>query len=177
MVVFGLCLACCSCAPTIANLSKGYTVPKAIASHVPAEGEVLVLPLWSDSTAYNFHNPYIIPVSGIGTSTADVPKRMGFYIDMYACGGPSKYVVGFLVVLQDGMSIWTDAHGQTVSESNKSLKQELIALVSESVVGPGLRELMQYGNAEMGLTAEDEERLSAIQFLEKTPNELATHGI
>ena len=174
VLAFGLCLGCCSCLPTIANLSKGYSVPKAIASHAPVEEEILVLPLWWDSKTDNFHNPYIIPVSAIGTSTADVPKRTGFYIDTYACGEPSKYVVGFLVVLQAGTVVWSDVRGETIFESNGPLKQELTALVSASVVGPGLRKLMQYGTIEIGLIAEDEERALAIRFLEKIPNEPTT---
>ena len=169
-LALALGLALTSCVPVIANLSKGDSVPTVIVAHAPQGSKILVLPLWLDTRAYNFHDPYVIPTSAIGTSAANVPRRMGFYFDSFVCGGPSTFVIGYLVVLESGTVIWSDVRGENESTS-RALKAELKTLVSGGKAGPGLTELMQYGTIEIGLDADKGERAAALRFLERIPDE------
>jgi hypothetical protein len=90
---------------------------------------------------------------------------------MYACGGPSKYVIGYLIVLEDGSVIWSDVRDTSISKKNGAFTTELISMVSTGEVGPRLRELMQLGMLEIGMRALDEERAAALLFLERIPGE------
>lgn len=167
-VVIGITAA--ACWPVIGNLSKGRTVPEAIERYVPKESRILVLPLWSDGDISNFRDPYIIPASAIGTPEAEVPRRMGFYIDMYACGGPWKYVTGYLVVLESGSVIWSDFRGETTSNDVGTFKSELKLMLENGEVGPRLRELMQYRTGKLGMHASDKERAAALSFVQAIPD-------
>ena len=158
-----------ACVPRIANLSKGDSVPEVVALHTPAESGILVLPLWSEGQGYRFRDPYIVPASSIGTPDADVPRRMGFYFDWFVCGGPNKYVVGYLVVTESGRFIWSRYGGDRISEFSSVLGRELAELLSGHAVGPALQELMQYGDVRVGVHASQEERTAALGFLERIP--------
>ena len=164
---FMLFLAFTSCLPMISNVSKGDTVPAVIASEGPPESEILVLPFWSDQRSWNFHDPYVIPISAIGTPQASVPPRRAFYFEPFVCGGPPMYITDYLVVLESGTVIWTDSRGSTISRSSTSLKAEVRSLLSEGRLGPGLAELMQWEPTHVGLVAEDQARSNALRFLDK----------
>ena len=159
-----------SCIPKIANLSTGDTVPEAVASHVATDSSLLVLPLWLDTKQYNFRDPYVIAASAIGTPEANVPRRTGFYFDAFVCGGPPKFVVGYLVVAEDGTFVWSDFSGERTSHDSAILKEELTALVSGQETGPHLRDLMEYGTSELGFHADEADRRATAQFLERIPN-------
>jgi hypothetical protein len=87
------------------------------------------------------------------------------------CGGPRKFVDGYLVVLESGTVIWSDVRGERVSRGGSALTTELKALVSGGEVGDTLRELMQYGTIEIGIHADEDERAAALRFLERIPDQ------
>ena len=157
-----------SCIPTIANLSKGETVPEAVATYVTTDSEILVLPLWSDKRRWNFRDPYLIPASVIGTTEANVPRRIGFYLDDFVCGGPSKFVVGYLVLTETGRFIWSNGHNEKQSDT-AALRAELYTLVSGEDIGPHLQDLMGFGSGDVGFRADRNDRLAVVRFLERIP--------
>ena len=176
MIVFAVMST--SCFPVIANLSKGSTVPGTVATYFPSQSRLLVVPLWSEYPMWTFRDPYIIPASAIGTPDADVPRRTGFYIDTFACGGPWKYVIGYLIVPEDGSVIWSDLRRGTPSDDRVALSNEGVALRSElklmfmeGEVGPRLRELMQYGTLKLEVHVNAKERAAALSFLQPARNE------
>ena len=159
-----------ACVPMIANFSKGQSVPTAVAAYAPMDSHLLVLPMWLDTRMYHFHSLYVIPASAIGTPQAAVPRRMGLYLDSFVCGGPTTFVVGYLVVLDTGTVIWSDVRGDRSSSDKQTLKPELKALVTSGQLGPALRELIQY-NSEVAFDVPAEDRSVAMLLLDRIPDE------
>jgi len=155
-----------ACFPVISNLSKGSTVPKDLQVNVSRDSHLLVLPLWTDSDGFEFRDPYIIRASAIGTPEADVPRRMGFYIDSFACGGPSKFVMGYLLVPDTGSVVWSDIMGVRTSDDRSVIVGELKQMIASGNVGPRIRELAQYGDMKLTMHTKQENRVAALAFLE-----------
>ena len=161
-----LCIASTACIPTIAKFSAGATVPSVVASHAPTQSQILVLPLWHDTGMYHFHSPYVIPASAIGTPDAAVPKRIGMYLDSLVCGGPNTYVLGYLVAVDTGTVIWSDALADRVATDRHTLKAELRTLILRGKLGPALRNLIQYELIPISFDVSDHDRTIAMSFVE-----------
>jgi len=167
-LVLGLGVVSVSCVPVVANLAKGEIVPQSIAPHTGLEGTLLVLPLWTDMHEFTFRDPYVISASAVGTPSAGVPRRMGFYFEsLVACGGPSNLVIGYLVVTDTGRIVWSDMRGERVSSDVSRLKAELEVLLGGAQAGPGILGLAQMGDAPIGFHASQERRARATEFLAK----------
>jgi len=165
-LVITISLANISCWPVIANLAEGKTVPKDLDRYVPHDSRILVFPLWVDGEVYDFRDPYIITASAIGTPEARVLRRMGFYIDMYACGGPSKFVWGYLLMPDRGSVVWSDPIGVRRSDDRNAFVGELKTMMSAGGVGPRIRGLIQYGDVRMKVHINEDEGEAALAFLD-----------
>src|SRR4029434_10808523 len=141
-MVLALLLGTMSCFPVIANLSKGDTVPDAVAERVPSNSKLLVLPLWYGSKSSYFHSPYVIAASAIGTVEANVPRRVGMYLDTFVCGGPTTWVDGYLIITDSGSAIWNSKYGENETHDILAVKRELLDLVEGHEAGPVLRKLI-----------------------------------
>jgi hypothetical protein len=172
-------LGCMSCFPAITNFSKGQSVPAAISDHAPAGSRILVLPMWRDTHADHFHSSYVIPASALGTPEAAVPRRTGMYLDSIVCGGPTTFVVGYLVIVDTGTAVWSRTLGESIGRAEPerissdwlTLKPELKGLLMSRKVGPALRELMQYDSIYLAVDLSHDERTIAMQFVDEIPDQ------
>jgi hypothetical protein len=177
VALLGFC--CTSCFPAITNFSKGEAVPLAISAYATAQSRILVLPLWQDTRMDHFHSSYVIPASAIGTAEAAVPRRTGMYLDSMVCGGPSTFIVGYLVIVDTGTAIWKRTLGERVghtederiSDDWRTLKTELKRLLTSREVGPALRELMEYDSIPIAVDLSHDERTIAIHFVDEIPDQ------
>src|SRR5262245_21425089 len=149
--LIALSLGCTGCLPKYTNFSKGATVPTAIAPYVEKAAQLLILPMWVDTRMHHFHSSYVIPASAIGTPQAGVPPRKGMYLDGVECGGPTTYVVRYLVVADTGLVVWSDASGEHTATDDHGLKSELKTLLTSGKLGPGLSALIQFHPNEVSL--------------------------
>jgi len=168
LVILGLWFS--ACIPKFTNFSNGATVPTTIATYVPKESHLLILPMWDDTRMHHFHSSYVIPTSAIGTPQGAVPPRKGMYLDAIDCGGPTTYVVGYLVVVDTGLVVWSDAKGENVSSDTRGLKSELKGLLTSGKLGPRLSELIQYHPNEVSLDLTHDERTIAMGLVDSIPD-------
>ena len=166
-----LWLNCTACVPMVANFSKDATAPTEISPYAPSDSQVLVLPMWEDTRMLHFHSSYVMPATAIGTPAAAVPRRTGMYLDSLVCGGPTTFVVGYLVVVDTGTFVWSDDRGLNASIDTHTLKPELKTLITSGNLGPALRELIQYGSVQVAFDLSRDERKIATKFLDRIPDE------
>jgi len=166
-----LCLGITSCIPMVANFSKGESVPVSVAAFVPKDAELLILPLWQDTRMPHFHSAYVIPAQAIGTEQAAVPRRVGMYLDSVVCGGPSTWVSGYLVVVNTGFVVWSNARGDYVADGRHIMKAELTRLIKSGEVSPALRELIPYGSMAIAFDLTSEERMLALGLIDGIPDD------
>jgi hypothetical protein len=166
----GVFVICVSCFPVITNLSKGESVPETVATHVPEESELLVLPLWTGPESLIFRDPYLVPASALGTSEANVPKRIALYLETWPCGGPDQFVLGYLVVTSTGTFVWSsDKLYQEAAADDSVLRLELSELIAGHEAGPHLREFIRFQTDTIEFAAPDQSRLVAQRFLNRLP--------
>ena len=166
-----LWLGMISCLPTVANFSKGEAVPPSVATLVPKEAELLILPLWEDMRMPYFHSAYVIPAQAIGTEQAAVPRRVGMYLDTLVCGGPTTWVTGYLVVVNTGFVVWSNARGDYVTDGRRIMKAELTRFITSGEIGPELRDLIPYGSMKIAFDLTKEERTLARRLIDSIPDD------
>ena len=93
------------------------------------------------------------------------------YLDTLVCGGPTMWVTGYLVVVNTGFVVWSNARGDYVTDGRRIMKAELTRFITSGEIGPELRELIPYGSMKIAFDLTKEERTLARRLIDSIPDD------
>ena len=75
-----LCAASLACLPIVQNVTNDIHVPSDVTASIPAEAQVLVLPVWYDNGPCNVRTSFVLSVQSVVDLNNEIPKRRRFGI-------------------------------------------------------------------------------------------------